>query len=123
MKVYDWNSDEKRTHIDGYSRGVAVGSDLMMAHVKLDDGAITATHSHVYEEIIYVVSGKWRLTLGEKVFELGPDQSLVIPPNVVHSSLAIEETVAVVCTSYRSEWSEDSDYMLHYNQERHLWAV
>jgi quercetin dioxygenase-like cupin family protein len=123
MKYYDWDRHDERSHTDGYSRGVAVGENLMMAHVRLDGGAITATHSHPHEEIIYVVSGRWQLTVADRVFILEANQSLVVPPNIEHSSLALTETLAVVATNYRPEWSENSDFWLHYNNENHLWMV
>ena len=108
---------------DGYSRGVAVGENLMMAHVQLEEGAITASHSHSYEEIIYVVAGRWQVTLSETEFVLEANQSLVVPPNVEHSSVALAATLAVVATNYRPEWNENSDFWLHYNTDNHLWAV
>lgn len=120
---YDWNENESRTLIDGYSRGVAVGEKLMMAHVNLHGGAITSPHSHSHEEIIYVVFGKWAVTVGGEEIILGANQSLVIPPNIEHSSVALENTLAVVATNYRPEWRDDSDFWLHYNAENHLWAV
>jgi quercetin dioxygenase-like cupin family protein len=120
---YDWNKDENRSVTDGYSRGVAVGENLMMAHVRLEEGALTAPHSHPHEEIIYVVSGIWQVTLGETEFILEANQSLVVPPNIEHSSLALAETLAVVATNYRPEWHENSDFWLHYNTDNHLWAV
>lgn len=120
---YDWNENKSRTLIDGYSRGVAVGEKLMMAHVNLQAGAITAPHSHDSEEIIYVVSGRWKLTVNGEEIILEANQSLTIPANVEHSSIAEMQTLAVVCTNYRPEWSENSDFWLHYNAENHLWAV
>lgn len=123
MTQYDWKNDEKRAKTDGYSRGVAVGENLMMAHVRLDAGAITAPHSHPHEEIIYVVFGRWQVTVGDTEFILEADQSLVVPPNVEHSSVALEQTLAVVATNYRPEWTENSDFWLHYNSDNHLWAV
>ena len=123
MKQYDWNKNENRSMTDGYSRGVAVGENLMMAHVQLEEGAITASHSHSYEEIIYVVAGRWQVTLGETEFVLEANQSLVVPPNVEHSSVALAATLAVVATNYRPEWNENSDFWLHYNTDNHLWAV
>jgi len=123
MMQYDWNTEENRTQTDGYSRGVAVGENLMMAHVRLQAGAITAPHVHPHEEIIYVVSGTWQLTVGENEFVLEANQSLVVPPNVEHSSLALADTLAVVATNYRPEWNENSDFWLHYNADNHLWAV
>ena len=120
---YDWNQNEGRTLVDGYSRGVAVGEKIMLAHVKLDEGAITKPHSHDYEEIIYVVSGKWRIEFGDRIFILEANQSVVIPPFVEHSSVAEADVLAVVATNYRPEWANNQDYWLHYNAENHLWAV
>jgi quercetin dioxygenase-like cupin family protein len=123
MKIYDWDKEENRSTTDGYNRSVAVGETLMMAHVTLEEGAITAAHRHSHEEIIYVVSGLWQINLGEAVVVLKANQSLVVPPNVEHSSVALAETLAVVATNYRPEWSDNSDYQLHYNAEKHLWAI
>jgi quercetin dioxygenase-like cupin family protein len=123
MKQYNWNNYENRSTTDGYSRGVAVGEKLMMAHVQMEEGAMTAAHVHSHEEIIYVVAGKWQIKLGEEEFVLEANQSLVIPPNIEHSSLALAETLAVVATNYRPEWNDNTDYWLHYNTENHLWAV
>ena len=124
MKFYDWDSEyTTRTVSNGYDRGVAVGEQLMMAHVQLDEGAITTSHAHEHEEIIYVVKGKWQVTIGEEVFTLRANQSLVVPPNIEHSSVALEETLAVVATNYRPDWNENSDFWLHYDAEKHLWGV
>lgn len=123
MKFYDWDKEKNRSTVDGYSRGVAVGETLMMAHVELEEGAITASHIHSHEEIIYVVSGLWQINLGETVVVLEENQSLVIPPNIEHSSIALAKTRAVVSTNYRPEWTDNSDYMLHVDTEKHLWAV
>ena len=123
MNFYDWSDEKTRTEVGGYKRGVAVGENIMMAHVELEAGAITAPHCHAYEEIIYVVHGKWQVNLDGKPIELKANQTLVIPPNVEHSSVALEATLAVVSTNYRPEWRENSDYWLHYKPEDHLWAV
>ncbi len=109
--------------VDGYSRGVAVGESIMMAHVKLDEGAITKPHRHDFEEILYVVSGRWRVSFGGREFVLEANQSLVIPANVEHSSVAEADTVAIACTNHRPEWEGNQDFWLHYNQDKHLWGV
>lgn len=123
MNFYDWKNDKERTVAHGYNRGVAVGEGLMLAHVRLEPGTITAAHRHKYEEIIYVVHGRWELTVGDRTVVLEPDQSLTVPPDVVHLAVALEEALAVVATNYRPEWSENSDLWLHYNAENHLWGV
>ena len=122
MQFYDWNSAEHST-TDGYGRSVAVGKNIMMAHVELQAGAVTAAHSHEHEEIYYVVKGRWRVRLGDEEMVLEANQSVIVPSGIEHSSEAIEDTVAVVSTNYRPEWRENTDYWLHYKTENHLWAV
>lgn len=124
MKFYDWDNEHTtRTVANGYNRGVAVGETLMMAHVELEEGTITTPHKHDYEEIIYVVKGKWEVTIEDEVFVVEANQSLVVPPNKEHSAVALSEIIAVVATNYRPEWRENSDFWLHYNEEKHLWGV
>jgi uncharacterized RmlC-like cupin family protein len=120
---YDWNEKKGRTEVDGYSRGVAIGEKIMLAHVHLEEGAITKAHNHDHEEIIYVVSGKWKIQYADREFIIEANQSLVIPPFVEHSSVALTEMIAVVATNYRGDWNDNQDFWLHYNQEKHLWAV
>jgi quercetin dioxygenase-like cupin family protein len=120
---YDWNEQKGRTEVDGYSRGVAVGEKIMLAHVHLEAGAVTNAHNHDYEEIIYVVSGKWKIHYADREFVIEANQSLVIPPFVEHSSVALEEMIAVVATNYRADWNDNQDFWLHYNKEKYLWAV
>jgi quercetin dioxygenase-like cupin family protein len=123
MTYHDWKHEKGRTVAHGYNRGVAVGNELMMAHVRLEPGTITASHRHAYEEIVYVVSGCWEITVNGETTVVGADQTLTVPPHAEHSAVALEETLAVVATNYRPEWNENSDLWLHYNAEHHLWAV
>lgn len=123
MTYYDWQNEKQRTIAHGYNRGVAAGEKLMMAHVRLEAGTITAPHKHVYEEIVYVVSGRWEITVDGVTTIVEADQSLTVPSNAEHSAVALDETLAVVATNFRPEWSENSDLWLHYNAENHLWAV
>ncbi len=120
---YDWNEQAGRTEVDGYSRGVAVGKGIMMAHVQLEQGAITKGHKHDFEEIIYVVSGRWKIFYADREIVVEANQSLVIPANVEHSSVAEADVIAVVCTNHRPDWTNNQDFWLHYNQEKYLWGV
>ncbi len=41
-------------------------------------------HQHDWEHVNYVISGRGRLTIGEKVYELGPKGFAFVPPNTMH---------------------------------------
>jgi quercetin dioxygenase-like cupin family protein len=123
MQIYDWNNEQLHDVTPEYKRKVAVGEKLMMAQVSLEKGVITNPHSHFQEEIIHVIKGKWRMTLGAEEIILEDNQTIVVPSNIEHSSEALEDTQAIVFSSSRPEWLENNDYMLHYNADQYLWAV
>ena len=43
-------------------------------------------HWHDCFEIIYVLSGKFNVTIGEREFQLGAEDIAVIPPLTIHST-------------------------------------
>jgi len=47
----------------------------------------------IKEETLYLLSGRARLTYGEKVYDWEAGQSVHIPPNTVHRFEAVEDTV------------------------------
>lgn len=75
-----------------------IGEHLMVSEVLLRKGFALASHSHANEQFVVVVSGRCRFGVGaegtaehrEMVVEAG--QVLVLPPNVPHSCVALEET-------------------------------
>jgi quercetin dioxygenase-like cupin family protein len=44
----------------------------------------TPMHRHDCEEVIYIMSGRARLTVDGAVSEFGPDSTIIVPPNAVH---------------------------------------
>jgi quercetin dioxygenase-like cupin family protein len=123
MKTYDWEKI-KTDHITGlYSRKVALGENVAVARLEAKKGAATRMHSHENEEIILVLSGKWRFFLPNGEVTLEPNQMLRIPPGVEHGSEVLEDVVAIdVCSPARMDWLNGEDRGLHYD-EQYLWAV
>ena len=68
---------------------------LSLLHFEAQGGA--AEHSHAYEQIIFVISGKLRVRIGGEVGEIGPGQALLAPPNVSHEVTALEESEVISC--------------------------
>ena len=123
MKMYDWEKI-KTDHITGlYSRKVAVGDNVAVARLEAKKGAATRMHSHENEEIILVLSGKWRFFMPSGEVTLEANQMLRIPPGVEHGSEVLEDVVAIdVCSPARKDWLNGEDRPLHYD-EQYLWAV
>ncbi|RYH08924.1 cupin domain-containing protein [Tropicimonas sp. IMCC6043] len=64
--------------------------DLMMVRFTFDTGAEGALHNHSHVQSTYVHSGRFRFTIGEESFEVGPGDSFVIPSNAVHGCRCLE---------------------------------
>ena len=66
---------------------------MMAVEVHFEQGAIGALHSHPHEQISYVLSGKFRLTIGDEVAELSVGDTYHTAPNLPHGVTALEAGV------------------------------
>ena len=90
MKALNWDTVPVEPVTAEISRQVVTGQNEMMARVLLKRGAIVPTHSHVSEQITYILEGALRLWIGEPEEEVTvrPGSFVVIPPNVPHRAEA-----------------------------------
>src|ERR1700752_3796086 len=51
--------------------------------------------AHPQEQILLLMKGRARLTLGAEVFELGPGQAAHIPPHLPHSLSVLEDAEVI----------------------------
>ena len=124
MKFYDLNELENDEVNTSYLRKAVYGESLTVAKVEVKQGETTGAHSHDTEEIIYVLKGCWLFHLPEGDVTVREDQLLCIPPDVVHSSEVIEDTIALdICAKNRPDWLSGQDKILHRNTDQTLWAV
>ncbi|MDQ8191882.1 L-dopachrome tautomerase-related protein [Roseibacillus persicicus] len=87
------------------------GKESMLAFWTMKKGGLVPWHNHVSEQITHVISGEMIFTLGvdEKEFHLKAGDSLVIPANVPHKALALEDTYEVdVFAPIRKDWLDGS---------------
>ncbi len=68
---------------------------LMMVEVFVEKGAMGAPHSHPHIQVSRVVSGRFKVTVGDDTVILNPGDSFRVPANVVHGALAIETGVLI----------------------------
>jgi quercetin dioxygenase-like cupin family protein len=76
----------------GHRRVLADGQQLMLIKVYLEAGAVVAEHSHIHEQITYVLNGQVRFTIAGKEQVLGAGESVLLSSNVPHSVTALENT-------------------------------
>ena len=77
---------------DGVLRKVLSYSEtLMICEITLETGSVIAAHAHPHEQITYIISGSCRYTVGEETREVGAGDSVLIPGNVPHSIVVLEQ--------------------------------
>ncbi|MCK9511830.1 MAG: cupin domain-containing protein [Pigmentiphaga sp.] len=75
------------------------GEHIEIGILKYKAGEGAQEHSHPHEQIAICLSGRSRVTLDGEVFEVGPGQAVLIPPNVPHSTYVLEDSEMISAKS------------------------
>ena len=94
----------------GVSHKVFSGAGATLAWGTLEVGHETNPHSHEYEQIVYIVSGRIRFTVGAETAIMEPGDMFVIPPDVMHWGENVGAETAVdlsIFTPRRAEYAAE----------------
>lgn len=101
---------------DTLERRLITGDRMMLAHVYLAKGCIVPKHSHVNEQLTYILEGALRFWLGEDQKEevvVRAGEVLHIPANLPHKAEALEDTLDVdIFDPPREDWLNKTDAYL-----------
>ena len=98
-------------------RQFVVGTGTMLARVLLAKGAHVPLHSHVNEQITYILEGTLRFLMHEggeaREVVVHAGEVLCIPPSVPHEAFALEDTVDLdIFNPPRQDWIDGTDAYL-----------
>jgi len=68
---------------------------LMLVKVHFETGAIGYKHQHPHEQVTYVLSGKFEVEIDGKKEVLEAGDAFVIPSNVEHCAVCLEEGIMI----------------------------
>jgi len=90
----------------GLLRRVGCYNDkLFLAEHRMQKGWAGARHQHPHEQIVYVVSGHLKVTVGADTFSAHAGDSFVVRGGVEHQAEALEESVVIdVFTPCREDY-------------------
>ena len=63
--------------------------NVTIGHVSIDMGATLPEHSHIHEQITYIVDGELEMIINGQTTILQAGMSAIIPSNIKHSAKAI----------------------------------
>ncbi|MCD8222523.1 MAG: cupin domain-containing protein [Clostridiales bacterium] len=76
-------------------RILAYSKDAMCVENTFETGGIGAMHCHPHTQITYIVSGRYRFTIGDETREVGPGDTLLKQGGVMHGCVCLESGVMV----------------------------
>jgi quercetin dioxygenase-like cupin family protein len=98
------------------TRKLVTGERMMIAQVRLKKGDDVPRHQHENEQLTYILEGALRLWFGpndEREVTARAGEVVVIPSNVPHRALALEDTLDVdVFNPPRQDWLDGTDAYL-----------
>jgi quercetin dioxygenase-like cupin family protein len=113
VRHYRWDDMPRERVTDAIDRRIVTGPRMMIAHVYLKKDAVVPQHRHENEQITYILEGALRFRLGEQFDQeivVRAGEVLVIPSNVPHEALALEDTLDVdVFNPPRQDWLDGTD--------------
>jgi quercetin dioxygenase-like cupin family protein len=115
-KHYRWDDLPAEQLKGGLTRRLITGDRMMIAHVYFKKGDDVPRHAHENEQITYILEGALLFRLGvkgEREVIVRAGEVLVIPSNLPHSALALEDTLDVdIFNPPRQDWLTGTDAYL-----------
>jgi len=112
-QLLKWAEVKEEKLNDKITRKLAVGQNEMIGRLRLAKGAVVPPHKHLSEQITMVMTGAIKFSMGGKDITVRAGEVLVIPPNVVHSAIALEDTDDIDSFSpLREDWLTGDDAYL-----------
>lgn len=116
LKHFKWNEVELENLKVGLDRQLVVGEKVMLARVLLKKGCIVPEHSHLNEQLTYILQGALKFTIEGREIVVRAGEVLCIPPQMPHAAEALEDTVDLdIFNPPRADWLNKTDDYLRKN--------
>lgn len=111
-----WEDSPREDLMAGVQRRFLYGEKAMLAQIWLKKGATVPRHVHPAEQLSFIVEGALRLRLGDdlsEVHDVRAGEVLIIPANVPHEAVALEDSYDLdVFSPPREDWIKGQDAYL-----------
>jgi quercetin dioxygenase-like cupin family protein len=110
MQHFSWENVKKEVLNDKLARKVISGEKITMAQIFLAKDAVVPLHQHENEQFSSVLAGAIRFELEGKEMVLHAGEVLLIPSNVPHRVVALEDSMALdIFSPIRADWLTGND--------------
>ena len=113
LEKLSWKTIEVEQLTDNLSRQMISGENATISQLLLKKGATVPRHSHVNEQYSWIISGALKFIFDDQEILVGAGEMLIIPANVAHGAVALEDTVDVdIFAPRREDWIRKDDSYL-----------
>ena len=113
IQKISWKTKELEKFSDSLSRQTVFGEKGTLAQLFIKRGGTVGRHSHINEQFSWIVSGALKFIFDDREVVVNAGEVLVIPENVPHSAVALEDTLDVDFFSpVREDWVRGDDKYL-----------
>jgi quercetin dioxygenase-like cupin family protein len=78
-----------------FRRTMSDGDKMMLCEVRMNAGAVVPMHTHPHEQTGYFISGRATMQIGDEKRELSPGDCWMVPGDVPHEAIALDESVFI----------------------------
>ena len=113
ISKYSWDKVKKEKLSETFYRQMVYGEKVMVAQLDIRKGSVVPEHQHENEQITWIMKGKLHFKIDGKEMDVGQGEIVIIPPNIKHEAIALEDTLDVdVFSPVRSDWINGTDSYL-----------
>jgi quercetin dioxygenase-like cupin family protein len=113
MERHNWNAIPEEKMNPLLSRRVIHTEQITIARLWLGKGSVVPLHKHVNQQVTMLQSGALEFEMEGQRFVLKAGDVLVIPPDMPHRVVALEESTATdLFTPAREDWIRGDDAYL-----------
>ena len=113
LKHLRWGEVELETLNPLLQRQLVVGHKVMLTRVLLKKGCVIPLHSHVNEQLSYILEGALKFWIDGREIVVHAGEVLTIPPSMPHQAEALEDTVDLdIFHPPRRDWINKTDSYL-----------
>lgn len=91
LNIMNISKIQEKEFFPGLNGRLIHGQNITWAFWNVKNGSTVPLHSHIHEQIMFVVEGEFKLTIDgiEKIYE--KDDYVILPPNVPHEGIALSD--------------------------------
>ncbi len=110
VRKFAWSEVPKENVTPVIARQIVTGAQAMAGMITLQKGSHVPRHSHVSEQLTYVLKGSLRFRIDGEEILVNAGEILVVPAWVEHEATAVEHTVELdIFSPIRQDWLDGTD--------------